>query len=118
MMSFTRIVADGLFKSKVLPASPQIEVADRGLLIRASENSGTGNCEATPKCKGVSRVPIGSQHGSFYIFFRAYQGNVERISGDVTSRASDAWNVVERGVASLVSLPDCRYKSVGECQIH
>jgi hypothetical protein len=118
VMAFPRVITGGLLKGQILLASPQIKVADRSIIVRAPENRGPGDSQATAQTKRVSGVPLGCQHDSNDLLVRADQGHVERIARDVASRACRSGNVIECGVPALVPLPDCRYKHIRQYQVH
>jgi hypothetical protein len=118
VMALARIAADGLLKSKILLAPPQVQVADRGIGIRALQHRSHGDSQRAAQTDRIGGMPFGRQHDPDQVGLGADQGDVEGVAGNVVGGVADAGNVLQGRMSVHEASPQPRHEKVGGDQIY
>jgi hypothetical protein len=116
-MPLARAVADGLLERQVLLAPEQIERADWGFVVRATEHGVDRDAHAAFEGDGVRRVPAHLDHGVNDIRFRAHEGDVDWVAGMAVGGVRDVRSSGELGVFVDRGSPQQRSRQVRDRQI-
>src|SRR4029453_844877 len=102
MVALSRINANGLLEGQVLLAAPQVQVADRSIVVRMFEHGRTGDLETAAQRERVGWIPLGRPHDPFYLRFRFDQGHIEWITAVTIRGVCDVRNISQRWVMTGV----------------
>ncbi len=112
-----RVGADRLFEGQVFFAPPQVQVTDRGIVIRTFEDRGGGNFQTATQGEWVGGVPLGRQQDPDDLGFRADESHVDRVSRDAVGGVGDTGHVLQRRMPVGVSCPEDRQEEVSYGQV-
>src|SRR6476660_9116791 len=107
-MALLRAVANRFFKSQIFFSTEKIEITDRGLVVRFSQNRINDDSNAAAKSQGVGWIPLRCSHRADDFLLGSDERNVEWIPWDIACRLGHARAVIEHGMPRFMALPKAR----------
>src|SRR5437870_13529238 len=102
-MAFLGAAANWFFKSQIFFPSEKIEIADRSLIIRFSQNGIDHDPNAAAKVQWIGRIPSGGCHGPDDFFLGAEQCDIQGIFGNIARRLCHPRSLLHNLKITLVS---------------
>ena len=107
-MALLRTVAHRFFKGQIFSPAKKIEIANRSLIVRFSQNRINDDSNAAAKGQGVGWIPLRCSHRADDFLLGSDERNVEWITRDIACRVGHSRAVIENGMPRFMTLPKAR----------
>src|SRR6476646_6952687 len=107
-MALLRAVANGFFKRQIFFPAEKVEITNRSLVVRFSQNGIDNNSNTGAESQGVGWIPLSCGHRADDFLLGSDERNVEWITWDIACRVGHARAVIEHGMPRFMMLPKAR----------
>src|SRR4029077_432988 len=116
-MALLGAVANRFFKGQIFFPSEKIEITNRSLIVRFSQNRINNDSNAVAESQGVGWIPSRCGHRADDFLLGSDERNVEWITWDIACRARHARAVIEHSMSRFMALPKARKNQVSHYKI-
>ncbi len=117
VMALLRTLANRLFKSQIFFPAEKIEITNRSLVVRFSQNRINDDSKAAAKSQGIGRIPLCFGHRANDLFLCSDERDVEWIAGDIAGRVGYTRAVIEHGMSHFMMFPKARKNQISHYKI-